>query len=108
VDAIPNLSFADWPTIFPTAACTTALIDWRQRRVRLAFPDAVPSGGIHSRAKGHHETMSRMRWSTRPGSSLIAAIQIGSTEGYRHFKLCFNAASVLDVIARGIQLLPDG
>jgi DNA replication protein DnaC len=22
-----NLAFADWPTIFPNAACTTALID---------------------------------------------------------------------------------
>jgi hypothetical protein len=29
--------------------------------------------------------------------------QVNSSDGHRHFKLCFNAASVLDVIALSIQ-----
>lgn len=38
--------------------------------------------------------------------TLIAAGVVGATGAHRHFKLCFNAASVLDVIARGLEPVP--
>lgn len=94
---------------FVDGSLEVGFTDWRERRVRLAFPDAVafrwdPLAGEGAPRDDESYEVIDSPWI----EMLIAANQIGSAEGYRHFKLCFNAASVLDVIARGIQLLTEG
>jgi len=81
-------------------------VDWQRRPVRLAFSDVVafkwdPLGSEGAPRDDEPYELLDSPWI----AELQSAHQIGSPESARHFKLCFNAASVLDVIARELTVL---
>jgi len=61
-----NLAFSDWPTIFPNAACTTALID---RVVHHA--EIIAIAQCHSAGYPGHLTAACLTPHTSPNSSAI-------------------------------------
>ena len=74
--------------------------DWQEQPIELRFPGTVafrwdPLGADGAPRDDEAYEVMESPWV----AALVAAHQ---AETCRHFKLCFNAASVLDVVARGI------
>jgi len=82
-------------------------VDIREKLVGLAFLEAVafrwdPLGGEGAPRDDEPYEVIESPWI----AALVAGRELDSAAGYRHFKLCFNAASVLDVVAREMHLQP--
>ena len=85
-----------------------SFLDWREQEVVLTFRDVAAfswDDGEASLVAAHRDdasyTVSGSDWLKRH----IDVGTIKSGEGYSHFKLCFNAAGVLQVISTGLEAL---
>lgn len=82
--------------------------DWREREVKLLFSNAVAfswdEGDAACTAAHRDDTIyivSGSHWIRRH----IEVGSITASGGHRHFKLCFNAAGVLQVIAIELKVV---
>jgi hypothetical protein len=77
-------------------------LDWRKRPVQLRFPGVVAFRWDPLAVEGAPRDDEPYEVLESPWvASLVAENQCGER---RHFKLCFNAASVLDVVAEDIRV----
>jgi hypothetical protein len=81
--------------------------DWREREVKLRFREVVAfswDDGDAARSRAHRDDcayiVSGSEWARRH----IDVGTIAPGGGHRHYKLCFNAVGVLQVLASGIEV----
>jgi hypothetical protein len=82
--------------------------DWREREVTLTFRDAAAfswDDGDSALSAAHRDDASYVVTGSDWLRRHIDAGTITASGGHRHFKLCFNAAGVLQVIATGLEVL---
>ena len=82
--------------------------DWREREVKLTFRDvAAFSWDVGDAAwSGAHRdddtyVVAGSEWLRRH----IDLGTIAASEGHRHYRLCFNAVGILQILASGIDVL---
>jgi hypothetical protein len=87
-----------------------SFVDWQEQSVILLFRDVAGfswDDGEASQSAAHRDDTSY----TIAGSDwLRQQLDIGTitvSEGHHHFKLCFNAVGVLQVISTGLETLTE-
>ena len=82
--------------------------DWRERKVNLAFHDAVAFSwdeGDAALSAEHRDDAAYLVCESDWLRRHIEERTIAASSGHRHFKLCFNAVGVLQVIATKLEVL---
>jgi hypothetical protein len=81
--------------------------DWREREVAIIFREAVAfswDGGDAACSAVHRDDTSYIVAGSAWLERHIAVGAIPGSGGHRHYKLCFNAAGVLQVIAESLEV----
>lgn len=106
----PGFSTADteYPSFeFRDGDLTLEFIDWQEQAIRVVFHD-VAGMQWNDEAEFHGDDIrDDSSYEVCESEWLAKHISLGTfseSEGYRHFVLCFNAAGVLDVLCKQVQL----
>jgi hypothetical protein len=99
-------SYSGHPTLtFERGQIKLSYADWKEQQVQLMFRDVIAFSWDEGDAASSVEHRDDLSYTVAGSEWLQRHLAVGvieSVEEYRHYKLCFNAAGVLQVLATAL------